>query len=319
MDISIVAQFLTFLIKNKIMYRKILARYFDEQEVYLIGSAIDLINSKEEVNVNMAYNALQSLGLLRRLLDVLSEYYKDITFVEYGKIGAKYIVINDVEETITPTDTSIHLTYQDFIILSYSFLDYLAIGCTRSYPYIELCSYFKGSNYYGIPAPMFPTNLTLRGGDDPIGEFSFLDGELFNIPITDSVFKFAGGTPPKLPTMNIQSNMRIELFSSLHIAEVIKETFQYPLMQELTLVVYDEIPIDRLLKIQLPHNLKTFDLYISCLYKLIIPQAFFKNILSTSKSLAKFKFSENVELTDGSISILEEYGYRYEHGVWIRD
>lgn len=308
------------------MYRKILARYFDEQEVYLIGSAIDLINSKEEVNVNMAYNALQSLGLLRRLLDVLSEYYRDITFAEYRKMGelydnpeAKYFVINDVERTIIPTDTSIHLTYHDLKILSYSFLDYLVIGCTRLHPYIELRSPFIGINHYGIPAPMFPTNLTLRGGDDPIEEFSFLDGELFNIPITDSVFKFAGGTLPKLPTMNIQSNMRIELFSSLHIAEVIKGTFQYPLMQELTLVVYDEIPIDRLLKIQLPHNLKTFDLYISCLYKLIIPQAFFKNILSTPNPLAKFKFSKDVELTDGSISILEEYGYRYEHGVWIRD
>lgn len=46
------------------MYKKILARYFDEQEVYLIDSAVRLIQSKEEVNVNMAYITLQSLELL---------------------------------------------------------------------------------------------------------------------------------------------------------------------------------------------------------------------------------------------------------------
>lgn len=260
-------------------------------------------------------------------MDALGEYYKDITFSEFSEQGglydnpkAKCFVTNNVDMTIIPTDNSIHLTYHDLKILSYSFLDYLVIGCTQWYPYIEGFQYsIENNNYYGIPVPIFPTNLTLRVKDDPIEGFSFLDGELFNIPINDSVFQLIGKTLPNLPPMNIQSKMRIDLFSSLHISEVIKETFQYPLLHELTLVVYDEIPIDKLLKIQLPLNLKTFNFAISNLYNLILPQAFLKNILSNPNSLVKFKFYGGVKLTDGCISILKEYDYHYERGAWVRD
>lgn len=312
------------------MYRQFLAQYFNNDEIQMIGSVVELIKSEDPINVDIAFGILKSIGLFRRLLDVLVGYCKDVTFHFESKhtpynqphpsVLAKYMItIYENESPILPTLEKLDLTTQEKGVLFYSFES----GFGERYKSYLGCVKW-GSVYENIPIPIFAKELKIYA-NEPTNKLSLRNYELFNTPVSECYLELEGDTPIELPYLNIKYELIFKLSDyTLHMKSVFDNLLQYPDLKKFVINTYlfEKTSVRNMVAhFHLPNNIHEFELYESLetiLTDFENSKKFIEKLICSNLLIIKLVSRRGIKLPDTTISILNKYNFSYEDDGWTK-
>ena len=306
------------------MYRNFLSRHFNEEELQIIDWAVELIRSEDSINVNMAFGGLNTIGLLRRLLSVLEEYYKEVTFLfekdpsnsKPTLPSAKYIIIlYKIYSEHLPNSDIVDLTFREKGLLIYSFEN--SLGDSRNN-----LAYFAegwrnnrdlGLKYENIPIPIFAEELSIYGHS--VNKLSLFKYELFNIPVSRCYLELGGNTPIELPYLNLKSNLLLQLEDCVHMKSVFDNLLRYPDLKKLSIITFfaEVVSFGNMVShFHLPNNIREFELFVKFPSEFEISKNFIEKLIFSNLTSIKLHLYTYDKLPDTIISTLNNYNFHWE-------